>query len=137
MLDWNTVIASVLASTALSSVVTGIIAPSINWGIEKKRLTRSDRKEKIQKWRQMVHDVALQVNKIETGEIPRPSNVRSVEAFLLDQHQDFPSLMSVLPESAGYEIFGSLTVHAGRSRPHALIYLDREIGKLEDKWGLR
>jgi hypothetical protein len=137
MFDWNTVIASVLASTVLSSVVTGIIAPSINWGIEKKRLKRSDRKEKIQKWRQMVHDVALEVNKIERGEIPRPSNVRSAEAYFLEQHPNFSSLMSVLPESAGYEIFGSMTFHAGRTRPHALIYLDSEIGKIEEKWGLR
>jgi hypothetical protein len=137
MIDWTTVITSVLASTALSSVVTGIIAPSINWGIEKKRLTRAYREAQIQKWRQMVHDVALKVNKIEQGEDARPANVRSPEAFLLEMHRDFPSLMPLLPESAQYEIFGSMTVHAGRTRPHALIYLDREIGKIEEKWGLR
>jgi hypothetical protein len=134
----NVIVALIgFASGAVVGAIGSIIAPLVTWHIEKKRLTRSERKEKIQKWRQMVHDVALQVNKIETGEIPRPSNVRSVEAFLLDQHQDFPSLMSVLPESAGYEIFGSMTFHAGRTRPHALIYLDSEISKIEDKWGLK
>ena len=85
----------------------------------------------------MVHDVALKLGEIERGEAPRPANVRSPEAFFLERHPNFPSLRSVLPESAGYEIFGSMAVHAGRTRPHALIYLDREIGKLEEKWGLR
>jgi hypothetical protein len=126
-----------LASAAIGGVIVSLAAPLVNWRIEKKKLTRSYRESLIHKWRQMVHEVALKVYKIEQGECPRPSNVRSPDAFLLEMHPDFPSLMSVLPESAQYEIFGSMTIHAGRTRPHALIYLDREIGKLEEKWGLR
>ena len=134
----NIIIALIgLASGAIGGAIGSLAAPLVNWRIEKKRLTRSYRESLIYKWRQMVHEVALKVYKTEQGEDPRPSNVRFPEAFLLEMHPDFASLMSVLPDSAEHEIFGSMTIHAGRTRPHALIYLDREIGKLEEKWGLR
>jgi hypothetical protein len=124
MPDWTTVIASVLASTVLTSIVTGIIGPKINWGIEKKRLKRAYREAQIQKWRQMLHDVTLKLDEIKRGEAPRPANARSPEAFFLEKHPDFPSLMSVLPKGEPYEIFGSMTIHVGRTLPHALIYLE-------------
>jgi hypothetical protein len=98
MLDWTAVLTSVLVSTALSSVVTGIIAPSINWGIEKKRLTRTDRKEKIHKRRKMVQDVALAVNKIERGDAPPITDVRSLVAYFLEKELDFYSLKPVLSQ---------------------------------------
>jgi hypothetical protein len=134
----NVIVALIgFASGAVVGAIGGIIAPLVNWRIENKRNTRSYREALIQKWRQMVYDVTLKLDEIERGEAARPANVRSPEAFLLEMHRDFPSLMPLLPESAQYEIFGSMTVHAGRTRPHALIYLDREIGKIEEKWGLR
>jgi hypothetical protein len=92
MPDWTTVITSVLASSVLSSVLTTIIAPSINWGIEKKKQTLADRKEKIQKWRQMVTEITLKVQAIQQGQSPSIPNVRSQAGFLIDNHTDFLSL---------------------------------------------
>jgi hypothetical protein len=85
----------------------------------------------------MVYDVTLKLDEIERGEAARPSNVRSPEAFLLERHPEFPRLMPLLPDSAQDEIFGSMTVHAGRTIPHALIPLTDEISKIGEKWGLR
>jgi hypothetical protein len=126
-----------LTSATIGGVIVSLIAPLVNWRIEKKRLKRSYQEALIQKWRQMVHDITLKLDEIERGEASRPANVRSPEAFFLERHPDFPSLMSVLPDSAQYEIFGSMTIHAGRTLPHALICLIDEIGKIEEKWGLR
>jgi hypothetical protein len=134
----NVVIALIgLASGAIGGAIGSLAAPLVNWKIERKRLTRSYREGLIKKWRQMIHDVTLQLAKIERGEAPRPANVRSPEAFFLEQHPDFSSLKPLLPQSALYEIFGAMMVHAGRTLPHALIYLTDEIGKIEEKWGLR
>jgi hypothetical protein len=134
----NVIVALIgFASGAVVGAIGGIIAPLVNWRIENKRHTRSYREALIHKWRQMVYDVTLKLDEIERGEATRPANVRSPEAFLLERHPDFPSLMPLLPDSAQYEIFGSMTVHAGRTIPHALIYLTDEISKIEEKWGLR
>jgi hypothetical protein len=138
----NIVIALIgLASATFVAVIGGavgsLLGPLVNWRIEKKKLTRASQQAPIEKWRQMIHDVTLQLAKIERGEAPRPANVRSPEAFFLEQHPDFSSLKPLLPQSALYEIFGAMTVHAGRTLPHALIYLTDEIGKIEEKWGLR
>jgi hypothetical protein len=126
-----------LASATIGGVIVSLIAPLVGWKIEQKKLTRSYREGLIQKWRQMIHDVTLKLAEIERGEVPRPTHVRSPEAFFLEQHPDFISLKPLLPQSALYEIFGAMTVHAGRTLPHALIYLTDEIGKIEEKWGLR
>ena len=137
MLDWTTVITSVLASTALSSVVTGIIAPSINWGIEKRRLTRTYRESQIKKWRQMVQKVILDLDKIQRGESPPITGVRSPAAYLLDRELDFSSLKPLLPQSAVGEIYAGMTVIAGSTIDSKLVRLIDEIAKIEEKWGLR
>jgi hypothetical protein len=74
MPDWTALIGLVLASSVLSSVgtavVTALIAPKINWGIEKKRLKRTYREAQIQKWRQMLYDITLKLDEIKRGEAP-------------------------------------------------------------------
>lgn len=104
--------------------------------LSRERQTILYRQALVQKWRQMIHDITLKLDEIERREAPRPAHVRSPEAFFLERHPDFSSLMSLLPQSAQYEIFGSITIHVGRTLPHALIYLIDEIGKIEEKWGL-
>jgi hypothetical protein len=136
MLDWNTIIASLLASTAFSSVVTGIIAPSINWGIEKKKQTRSDRKEKIHKWQQMVQRVILELDNIQRGESPPITGMRSPAAYLLDRELDFSSLKPLLPKSAIGEIYVGMTFIAGPTIDSKLVRLIDEIARIEKEWGL-
>jgi hypothetical protein len=138
----NVIIALIgVASTTFVAVIGGavgsLLGPLVNWKIEQKRQTRSYREGLIKKWRQMIHDVTLKLAEIERGEVPRPAHVRSPVAFLLEQHPDFTSLKPLLPQSALYEIFGAMTVHVGRTLPHTLIYLIDEIGKIEEKSGLR
>jgi len=136
MLDWNTIIASLLASTAFSSVITGIIAPSINWGIEKKKQTRSDRKEKIHKWQQMVQRVILELDNIQRGESPPITGMRSPAAYLLDRELDFSSLKPLLPKSAIGEIYVGMTFIAGPTIDSKLVRLIDEIARIEKEWGL-
>jgi hypothetical protein len=134
----NVVIALIgLASGAIGGAIGGLIAPLVNWRIEKRRQKILYQQTLVQKWRCMVHEVTLKLDEIERGESSRPAHVRSPEAFFLERHPDFSSLRPLLPPSALYEIFGSMTIHAGRTLPHALIYLTDEIGKIEEKWGLR
>jgi hypothetical protein len=133
MPDWTTILASVLASTVLSSVISGIIAPSVNWGLEKKKLLRADRKEKIQRWRQMVHEINLEVQAIEQGKTPRIPKVQSQAGFLIEQHPDFLSLQPHLQRGG---VFQSMTVYAGRTMPSELIHLAAEIDRIEKEWDL-
>jgi len=136
MLDWTTAVASVLASTVLSSIVTGIIAPRVDWGIEKKKLTRAYQETHIQKWRQMVHEVALRLDEIQSGESPPITGVRSPVAYLLDRHPDFPSLKPRLLPSVKAEIYGGMTIIAGATIDSRLIPLIDEIARIENEWGL-
>jgi hypothetical protein len=134
MPDWTTVITSVLASSVLSSVLTTIIAPSINWGIEKKKQMLADRKEKIQKWRQMVTEITIKAQEIQQGKLPAIPNVRSQAGSLIEHHQDFLSLQPLLQRGG---IFQSMTFYAGRTTPGELINLAAEIDRIEEEWGLR
>jgi hypothetical protein len=136
MPDWTTVVTAVLASTVLSSVITGVIAPSINWGIERKKQTRSDRKEKIQKWQEMVQRVILELDKIQREESPPITGVRSPAAYLLDRELDFSSLKPLLPKSAVGEIYAGMTFIAGPTIDSKLVRLIDEIAKIEKEWGL-
>jgi hypothetical protein len=136
MPDWTTVITVVLASTVLSSVITGVIAPSINWGIEKKKQTRSDRKEKIHKWQQMAQRVILELDKIQRGEAPTITGVRSQAAYFLERELDFSSLKPLLPKSAISEIYVGLTFIAGPTIDSKLVRLIDEIARIEKEWGL-
>ena len=46
------------ASAILGGFITGIIAPHINWGIEKRKQKLAHRRELIAKWREMIAEAA-------------------------------------------------------------------------------
>lgn len=46
-----------LLTGAVSGVISSLIAPWANWGIEKKRLTRERQVERIKEWRDGVEDL--------------------------------------------------------------------------------
>jgi hypothetical protein len=134
----NVIVALIgLTSGAVGGAIGSIIAPLVNWRIEQQKQTRTDHKEKIQKWRQMVHEITLKLQAIQRGEFPAIPNVRSQAGFLIEMHPDFLSLQPLLQGPARGRAFGSMTFHAGRTTPDELICLAAEIDKIEEKWGLR
>jgi hypothetical protein len=42
------------ASAIVGGVITGVIAPHVAWGIEKRRIRLNDRRDRIKEWREMV-----------------------------------------------------------------------------------
>ena len=128
----------VIALISLASgTIRSLAAPLVNWKIEQKRLTRPYREGLIQKWRQMAHEVIIELDKIQRGEAPPITGVRSPAAFLLDRHRDFPSLKPLLPPPAIAQIYVGMTIVMRSTIDSKLVRLIDEIGKIEEKWGLR
>jgi hypothetical protein len=98
---------------------------------------QQDRRAKIEKWRQMVQNVVLELDKIKRGESPPLAGIRSPVAHLLDREKDFSSLKPLLSPSVRGEIYVGMTVIVGATIDSALVLLLDEIAMIEEKWGLR
>jgi len=98
---------------------------------------QQDRRAQIDKWREMVREVALKLDEIQRGESPPITGVRSPVAYLLERHPDFSSLRSLLPKIALAEIHVGMTFIAGPTIDSKLIRLYDEIDDIEKEWGLR
>jgi hypothetical protein len=134
----NVIVALIgLMSGAIGGAIGSIIAPLVNWKIEQKRQTRAYREAQIQKWRQMVQQVILELDKIKREESPPITGVRSPAAYLLDRHADFSGLKPLLPQSAVADLYVGMTIIAGPTIDSKLVRLLDEIAKIEEKWGLR
>jgi hypothetical protein len=128
----------VIALIGLTSGAIGsLAAPLVNWKIDQKRQTRTYREAQIQKWRQMAQTVILKLDKIQRGECPPITGVRSPVAYLLERENDFSSLKPLLPPSVVGEIYAGMTFITGPTIDSKLVRLIDEIGKIEEKWGLR
>jgi len=98
---------------------------------------QQDRQAKIEKWRQMVQNVILELDKIKRGESPPLAGIRSPVAHLLDREKDFSSLKPLLSPSVRGEIYVGMTAIVGATIDSALVLLLDEIAMIEEKWGLR
>lgn len=118
---------------ALVSIVLGfvagiagsLIAPWVNWGIEKRRQRLLHRRELIASWRKMVREVTLVKDDSESS-----------LAELLERHESFYSLKSHLSQKVISEIYRSKTVIAGSTIGAGCSYMLNEIGDIEKKWKL-
>jgi len=68
------------AGGLVGGLITGIIAPHVAWGIEKKKQKLSYRRELISKWRAMLQEVAREKSDLKTTRLK------------LESHGDFYSL---------------------------------------------
>jgi hypothetical protein len=126
----------------ISLVAGGLLGPSVNWGIEKKKQKLTYRKELVGKWRDMLADVT----KTYLGQQPEYS-VPLVE--ILERHKDFfslkPHLCSQMREALrkAWDEVGTIeitTINDGTAhinRPDPLIsLLVNEVAAIEEAWGL-
>jgi len=138
-------IALVAAASAIAGgLITGVIAPHIAWGIEKKKQKLAARIELIAKWRKMVQDVQFDFNNRKTDD-------RYTFEGLLNEYDDFFALLPHLNQETKAVI---KSVNSGFKAAHfgqlldlkpgerqiiitpAIELLVREIANIEREWQL-
>lgn len=116
---WDKVLPLILAFIA--GALGSIIAPWVNWRIEKRRQQLAYRKELVASWRKMPEDFNSSVGY-------NPSHL----LVYLERHKDFYSLRPHLDEV----INNYRTVASDSDMPALLSYLVDEIGRIERGWKL-
>lgn len=121
MLDWTTIITSTAIATVFASFFAVVVAPHVQWGIEKKRLLRERREQLINSARQAQ---AIEPNKIERFK-------RSPEYHAIRQYLD-PKLVEKI-ESNTFQIdMKGAEYEINNFWPE----IQSELSRLERKWGL-
>jgi len=108
----------------VSALVNGVIAPRINWGIEKKREQLKHKRELIALWRKMAHSYWREGS----GKVVFPS--------YLEKHLDYYSLKPLLKNDQELvEIFnrGQTPTEATNACHARLLEI---IASIEREWGL-
>ncbi len=124
-----------------AGIVGSLIAPLVNWRIEKTREKLAHRRELIGKWRVMVNDI-IKDRDVTANPLRAPSAKEVLTAAtgglagLLERHPDYYSLQPHLSRKTRAHIAGSRTFVVGSTIDTALLYILEEIGNLEKKWGL-
>jgi hypothetical protein len=106
------------------------VSQRVNWQIQQRR------EALIQKWRQMVHEICLQLDANHNAEPKKFDNVRSPVAFLLERHPDFYSLKPHLSRDMIAQIYRPTHFIMGCTIPSNLSLLIDEITKIAKEWGL-
>jgi predicted YcjX-like family ATPase len=109
----------------VAGIAGSLIAPWVNWGVEKRRQKLAHRRELISRWRKMIRDVTL----IKDG------SERTL-AELLERQEAFYSLQPHLSQKVISEIYRSRTVIAGSTIDAGCSYILDEIGEIEKRWTL-
>lgn len=111
--------------TAIIGFVAGVIgtlvAPWVNWGIEKRRIRQHNRKDAIANWRQVISRVAKEQEYTDAGELE----------FLLHQEPEYLNLKPRLSQKT-QAMFDLNQV----SPEEALEALHAEISVVERSWHL-
>jgi len=109
----------------VSAIVTSLLAPHINWGIEKKKEKFAYKRKLIADWRAMLAEAAQE-------------NVGGDDVKLLaylEKDKYYYSLTSHIPnDKDAYAKYRKR--HATASTPVFLRYLSDVIARLEKEWGL-
>jgi hypothetical protein len=109
----------------VAGIAGSLIAPWVNWGIEKRRQRLSHRRELIASWRKMVREVTLIKDESESS-----------LAELLERQEAFYSLQPHLSHKVISEIYRSRTFIAGSTISAGCSYMLDEIGEIEKRWKL-
>ena len=115
----------------IAGVVGSLIAPWVNWGIEKRREKLLFRRQQLTNWRQLIHDVSeYQVQSIEETR-------HSIFRELVQGHKHFYSLEAHLSErtlSLIENTGGKFWSHDGVDR--AFRGLQADVNRIERDWKL-
>lgn len=122
-MDWDKLISAAIGLVA--GTAGSLIAPWVNWRIEKKRIELAHKRATLAAWRQMVADVI------------RASEEQSVELQVaLERHPDFYSLRPHLSADTVQGLFGrTFMVPRDRSTVDgAIASLLGDIDRVERTW---
>jgi hypothetical protein len=123
-MDATVQVALVAGGAALvSAVVTSLLAPHINWGIEKKKALLQQQRETIDKWRQVLEDL---------------------NRYYSQYKEDIKILYPIdylMKQKGGYSLKPYLSQHAlkeldSNHYPGITEVLTDEISRIEQKWRL-
>lgn len=109
----------------IAGIAGSLIAPWVNWGVEKKREKLSHRRELIKEWRKMVKQVIEGVDQ---------ENVTPLE--MLQRHEAYYSLERHLSKKTRFEVHTQRTFKAGSTISASLSFILDEVSELEKKWKL-
>lgn len=92
------IVAAISAGVGLATGALGsLVAPWANWGVEKRRLCRASRVERIQEWRSGV--AALRSAESEDGKPKQVPKRTPLTASLGDRTTERPQYVTVVPDS--------------------------------------
>lgn len=103
----------------VSGVIGSIVAPWVNWGIEKKRLTREDRKMAIQRWRAYIRTLYV------------PDAARDFRGSDV-----YHALLPHISQKSGAVIEAWIAEPTDQSREAVQASLNSDIAALERTWDL-
>jgi hypothetical protein len=109
----------------IAGIAGSLIAPWVNWGIEKRRERLKHRRELITSWRKMVREVAMMKDN---------SDCSLNELF--ERQEPFYSLKPHLSRKVISELHRSRTLIAGSTIGAGCTYMLDEISEIEKKWQL-
>jgi len=108
------------ASAITGGLITGIIAPHIAWGIEKKKQKLAYKRELITRWRDML------------GSIIRACNADPNSADYVSRIEEHPSFISLRPQLSS-DTYQQLNVLSNEECHKLLI---KKVGQIEKRWDL-
>jgi hypothetical protein len=118
-----------------TGAIASLVAPWVNWGIEKKRQKLNYKREQVAKWRKMIEEVAdaqeSHKNDLHSGLSHEPLWARQ----LLERHADFYSLQPYLSTKTRAALDGR-TFLVGTTIESSLAYMVDDIARIEKKWDL-
>ncbi len=123
----DTVWAAIVGGFAgiVTGSISSIIAPWVNWRIERKRRLTEDRKEAIHGWREMIMGYRFY------AEHNKPSQLHlELERRWISLEPNLPA--SVIQRVTGYQE----RAISPEEREEFVTYMLVEVAKLERKWGL-
>ena len=116
------IILAILSSAVVSAIITSLIAPHINWGIEKKRMKQENRKKLIQEVRKIL-------------------NQDDFDKFMMRKSEVYTRIRAHLSKKLDKEIRSSeakIIVSPTEMTTDDILKeaIHEEINKLEEKWEL-
>jgi hypothetical protein len=112
------------ASAIIGGLVTGVIAPHVAWGIEKRRDRTANRRILLSSARKMIAEVAKQ------------RGTAGTLMELLERREEFHGVKRYLSNEVIGELHRPHTAIVGSTIDAGLSYLSDELAKLEQKWKL-
>lgn len=112
------------ASAVIGGLVTGVIAPHIAWGIEKRRDKIANRRTLLSNARKMIAEVAKQ------------RGTAGTLMELLERREEFHAVKPYLSNNAIGELHKPRTAIVGSTIDAGLSYLADDLTALEQKWKL-